>query len=993
MLHSCSPQRRKSLLAINTNAMLRGRSYRDNSIITSFTPVNCNGTQPQYVRPSKILTSKALDSDAIYNLPDEALHEAAPKKRMNGSTQGNKGRAVSLGIVWGYNDDEDPEHDAEADGHILKKRRTTPTKQSKSTKVQSKMLSQSWGNRGNAQQDFVRPDGRQNTQLTTPPDSSKRARRLTASSTTQSRVRKTEPFKNPIITKPSVVREKPVQDSTPSLRPVSTYLGWRTTQDAVKLNSNGIAKTTLDKLAAFRYKSSANFSNSDPSNNLPVQRGDNSELDIGESEIGCPSSDYCTIPSFPSLLNGRSFEPSVPPLDVPHQDFEVRDSKITRFRDAETPLNPSSDDFYLDVLRKFESTSQATPNNSQNIGNQKSDQTEHALPGLQLQQLSQADRIINYDESPRQSVPVRFQPPPATLASLAKPVEHIDNSFDPSFSEANALVCLPDVAALDQGEKHTTESLGTAENLSKQDQSSIAYLFFEEAMDVTHVYDADDYEAEGIEESLHSFPAARTGFDEQLRPDAPVQCSQLGDRVTEVQVERYGIDDVEEILREVTKDSEPDEFGEGLDDSDFLDIVSDPAIPETQFNLGLMHREKSGRLSQSQQITFAPVPPQNALTSGDAITLALMTINKELAIQNQGPKSPRILNSEPDDEYPMDEADEEVSKLSELMTAGVIKKFQAPASLQYAFGDDPGSGEVYDSSLKSSPSKPQPTAASAKKLHTNIASTDTSPALRSDLEALPVGGEEDWNFLRTDHRAEDTEVQVIFEAPSESLRPMDMMNRAERQEYMSSPSPKTLSHALNNGATRESSIETDLAFINWVLDDSHEYRPLQPFARPDFPILARDRSPVTGLSVQTFLRVCFRIGEMFKEGARCEAVKQDAVIELFARVTSSSREAGTNKQHFQFADLWHDRPPFPNGILFNYRTSGLAESESKALLGADEGTLARCLGRLKRDSKSEPGWMLHIANIRMTDWEEIKWTKRILSADLVKSERVGLLKQ
>ena len=171
-----------------------------------------------------------------------------------------------------------------------------------------------------------------------------------------------------------------------------------------------------------------------------------------------------------------------------------------------------------------------------------------------------------------------------------------------------------------------------------------------------------------------------------------------------------------------------------------------------------------------------------------------------------------------------------------------------------------------------------------------------------------------------------------------------------------------------------------------VLDDSHEYKPLQPFARPEFPTLIRDRSPITGVSAQTFLRVCFRIGEMFREGARCEALKQDAVIELFARVTFSSREPGTTKQHFQFADLWHDRPPFPNGILINYKMSGLVESESKAFLGADEGTLARCLGRLKRDSKSATGWMLHILNIRLTDWEEIRCTKRIVSAGLVKSE-------
>jgi hypothetical protein len=975
--------------------MLRGRSCRDNSITTSFTPVNYNSTKPQYVRPSTILTSKALDSDAIYSLPDEALHGVAQKKQKIGSTQANKGRAVSLGIVWEYNDDEDPEHGGDIDGHIFKKRRVAPAKRSKSTKVQSKTVSQSWGNSENAQQGFAKPDDGQNSQLTTPPDSSKRAKRRTASSTTQSRVRKTKPFRNPTITKPSAVQEKPVEDIIPSLRPVSTYVGWRTTQDAVKLNSNGIAKTTLDKLAAFRYKPSTNLSNSDPSYILPVQRGDHSELDIGQLELGRPSSDYSTIPSLPSLLDGGPSESSEPPLDVPHLDVEVRDSETTHFRDAEIPLNPSSHDFYLDVPWTVESTSQAPPINSQSIGNREPDQTEHTQTGLQHQQRSQANGIINFDESSHQSAPFRSQPPPATLASLAKPVEHIDNSFEPSSSEVKALGCLPNAAALDQGEQHISESLRAAETPSKQDRSSVAYLFFEEAMDVKHAYDADDYEAEAVEESLHSFRAAKTDPYEQLRPGAPVHCSQLGGRVTDVQVERYDIDDVEEVSRELTKDSEPDEFSEGLDDSDFLEIVSDTAIPETQFKLRPMQREKGGRLPQSQQISFAPVPPQDALTSGKAITLVLKTINKELAIQDQGSPSPQILSSKPDDDYPMDEADEEVFKLSDLMTTGVIEKFQAPASLQYAFGDDPGSGEVYDSSLQFSPPKPQPTPASAKELHTDIASAATSPGRRSDIEALPVGGKEDWNLLGTDHPAEDAEdaeVQVIFEVPSEPLRPMNMMNRAERREYVSSSSPTTHFHALNRGATPGSSFETELASINWILDDSHEYRPLQPFARPDFPILTGDRSPVTGVSIQTFLRVCFRIGEMFKEGARCEALKQDAVIELFARVTFSSREAGTNKQHFQFADLWHDRPPFPKGILFNYRTSGLVESESKALLGADEGTLARCLGRLKRDSKSETGRMLHIANIRMADWEEIRWTRRIVSAGLVKSERVGFLK-
>jgi hypothetical protein len=123
---------------------------------------------------------------------------------------------------------------------------------------------------------------------------------------------------------------------------------------------------------------------------------------------------------------------------------------------------------------------------------------------------------------------------------------------------------------------------------------------------------------------------------------------------------------------------------------------------------------------------------------------------------------------------------------------------------------------------------------------------------------------------------------------------------------------------------------------------------------------------------------------MFKEGARCASVGQDAVIELFARVKCSSREAGSTKQYFQFADLWHDRPPYPNGLLANYRTTAVAEGESKVFL-SENGKMARCLGRFTRDWKNH-GWQLYIINIRETDWEEIRWTKLIVGHAEVKLE-------
>ncbi|KAG9246629.1 hypothetical protein BJ878DRAFT_387015, partial [Calycina marina] len=151
-----------------------------------------------------------------------------------------------------------------------------------------------------------------------------------------------------------------------------------------------------------------------------------------------------------------------------------------------------------------------------------------------------------------------------------------------------------------------------------------------------------------------------------------------------------------------------------------------------------------------------------------------------------------------------------------------------------------------------------------------------------------------------------------------------------------------------------------------------------PFIRPPFPSLVMDRCPINGLCAQSFLRTCFRIGEMYQAGSKCAAQKLDAIIELFARVNFSSREPGTSKQHFQFMDLWHDRAPYPNGILSSYRTSGLAESESRIFLSRDDKKMARVLGRLKRDIKNA-SWVLHIINIRPTDWEEIRWTKRIIT--------------
>jgi hypothetical protein len=169
------------------------------------------------------------------------------------------------------------------------------------------------------------------------------------------------------------------------------------------------------------------------------------------------------------------------------------------------------------------------------------------------------------------------------------------------------------------------------------------------------------------------------------------------------------------------------------------------------------------------------------------------------------------------------------------------------------------------------------------------------------------------------------------------------------------------------------------------LVESDEYSPLKPFARPGFPSKVLDRSSITGISSNIILRTCFRIGEALREGALCGGLGQDAIIELFARVVDSSQDITPTKLYFEFADLFHDRPPFIRGTLENNKISSLQETESRMLLGVNgPAPMVRCLGRLKRVTAGPPGWMLYIINIRPSDWEEVRWTRKIAGAGMMK---------
>ncbi|KAE9380582.1 hypothetical protein N431DRAFT_133270 [Stipitochalara longipes BDJ] len=651
---------------------------------SSFTPINYNYAQPQFISPSRTLLSRALDADALYDLPHDVPPKAVPPKgRKRGATTAGKGRAVFLGAVWEYNGDEYLQ-EGHIDNPVTKKRKVAP-KRSKSTKGPSTTLSEF----RDAVDDIHQDDEQQNSQLTTPPDSGKKTKRRTASSASLSKAKKLKPFKNPTITKPSVVREKESRDNPPSSKAISTHRGWTTTEDALRTNCNGIAETTLDKLAAFRYKPSTDSLCPKTPTHPPEQGASppglahEHTLQLGLPEVGHSSSDYGPIPSFGSMLGNPVFQLSVMQVDDRFETPEAQNPETIQLPDNEMMLDPTNEDFFADALWNVRSSNQVASSNLQDLVNQEVHEPQSDQLILSLHQRPQPDGSTHPNTVPSQPAQV-----PANLCletTVSHESAHTD-IFEPTSSEARALGCLLDYVGNDGHIQQVSETI-EIENLPTLNQVSVAYLFSENAIEYEHDFDASIFEAEEEAAALESFPDANQNLTE-LRPCSHSSVHpQMRGQVIEFQVERSNVDDIEATSTDVSKDHDSDEFGEGLDESDLLGIVSDAIVPDTQFNAKANAGDKYHKLLQNRPMDS--VSAQDAFISRKPVGLTLKTTNPERGIGNDLPAL-QMLSSQPEDEYPMDEDDEDMFRLPNLMTTGVIEKFQAPASIQYAFGDELG---------------------------------------------------------------------------------------------------------------------------------------------------------------------------------------------------------------------------------------------------------------------------------------------------------------
>lgn len=158
-----------------------------------------------------------------------------------------------------------------------------------------------------------------------------------------------------------------------------------------------------------------------------------------------------------------------------------------------------------------------------------------------------------------------------------------------------------------------------------------------------------------------------------------------------------------------------------------------------------------------------------------------------------------------------------------------------------------------------------------------------------------------------------------------------------------------------------------------------EERPLATFVRPPFPEAIHDRPFVPGMSSETLLRTCFRVGVMIEQTARCFNHQQDVLFQLYARVTYSSRETQIRRQHFQFVDLFKDINPYPSATFSGWRAGSQMDRDSAAFLDTSGGPrLCWCMCKPIRDKRTSIGWTYKILKIREVDWDEIRWAKTIV---------------
>ncbi|RAL67323.1 hypothetical protein DID88_008083 [Monilinia fructigena] len=825
--------------------------------ISSFTLINhdyrneCHQTS----LTQTIELSRTLCSTDIYDIPEVVPIPGGNKRSKSHSKTSH---AKTLPSVDSFNNVGVEDDESDQFKVSLLKRRKVPGKATQPAfKIPSKVQKAS-ARKGLQSVSNNLDDGLSVSQLTTPPDALKKYKKSVSSSTVIKRKASSELSQSSKISKPLLLCLTS-QLPKDQLQSINRLQGFTTTEEQLRLNLNGIANTTLQRLATFKYVPRDDFSANQPA--VASEATNNNDV-----------------------------------LDQYH-DGQVRGELNHHSLGYDNHDNLSSDSFFEEALwnpQQFVNSNALVtdpPNLSQ----------IHSIPN-------------NLISSVTQEIPDHIE-----YSSMSP--EHA-----PTSSEAIILRNFLD------------EPATNATDVQDLDQKS-------QTVHTSEVTQIDNTNPEFTDDRIHTpsvcIQPPRTSFGQeqaQTSHDSTLLMSmtRFGKYNTNIRVQRLDIEDGEPTLAKTFRDSFGEDDFEDVGDQDWQALITDTVIPRPPLKGNMLQTSiQSSIPSDLLKVTIACTKPMQ-YNHPIILPQEVIVATSSLSVVDE------------DDDFPIDaELEEEMFRLAEAnRSQDVVESFVPPSSVRLPSDGNDTDREVYDNTLQfSSPtSRESNTSGIARVQSTDLYSPSKPPSTNEEV---------DWGFI----------ISTAMVSTEDQIRkPSEMHNSPVK----SAPPVK-----LN---------QTTPTIIRDWLDDSHEYLSLVPFARPKFPSLVQDRCPVNGFSAQTILRVCFRIGEMLKEGGRCNALGQDAIIELYARVNFSSRESGTTKQHFQFSDLFHDRPPFAKGILSNFKATGLAESESKVFIESNETLMARCLGRVKKDVKNG-AWLLHIINIRVTDWEELRWTKKIICGE------------
>ncbi|KAI1356122.1 hypothetical protein F5Y01DRAFT_116916 [Xylaria sp. FL0043] len=297
------------------------------------------------------------------------------------------------------------------------------------------------------------------------------------------------------------------------------------------------------------------------------------------------------------------------------------------------------------------------------------------------------------------------------------------------------------------------------------------------------------------------------------------------------------------------------------------------------------------------------------------------------------------------DAYPLgdDIADKDMIQLLALPPTSVNENHIPPSSVQ-GWDHESQSAAEYDPTLRWSPPDPP-----------------YSDSCATAVENLPATQQ---TYASEDLLDEDVDWNVVL-ANANALQESSSVNSCPESG---------VSDCINLNLSSKTSVNAGRC--------SGEASPLTAFPRPPFPGKVRDRPSVPGMSSDTLLRTSFRIGAMISQTAWCFNHQQNVVFELYARVTYSSRETLSRKQHFQFVDLFKDQQPYPAATLTNWRINSQLDTDSAAFLDTHGGPrLCWCMCKPMKDSKAALGWTYTILKVKEIDWEQIRWAKTIICGD------------